>query len=849
MSRKGTYFNRLWLNSPKYVTWLAEVKGSPTHAYCKLCERSFSLSNMGEAAVKSHLEGQRHKKYQERQPSASQPSLSAFCKLKTSATVTSLPLPPSEVMTPSSSMAESVDKGKDTGEISLQLTGEGQPEGSLQAAANPGMAELVVPAPPPAVEVQPHRVPGAAGILAYLPTKETREAEIRWVIKCVLSHYSYSANSDIGDLFRSLFPDSSIAQKFTCGSTKTSYLLCFGIAPYLRETLISSIRSSPSYVVCFDESLNKICHEEQMDVVVRYIQGHRVVSRYLCSQFLGHTRAADIVDAFKDATKELNPAKMLQVSMDGPATNYKMLELLMEDRNQLDPGMPKLLELGSCSLHIVHGAFATGASKTGWNIDRLLRSLFYLFDNAPARRQDFTDITKSSSFPKRFCSTRWVEDIPVAERALEIWLNIVKYVKETQKKKKSEIPSIHSYQVVADAVNNDPLVPAKLEVFISVARLLKPFLEKYQTDAPMLPFLAADLEQLLRHVLQRCVKQSVLAEASTGSKLVKLDLHNSLLLPKQVDVGFGARSNIASLGDAVRPALKLEFYNGCRQFFVAVADKILEKSPLKYSLVRGLVSLDPRFVVAHPHSSVTKFTAVLNYLSTRQWISHQHCDETLRQYRELASMMQDRHKVACEGFHEKTCRLDDFYFEVIGLHKLADLKAVCETMLMLLTLSHGQATVERGFSVNKDTLAPNMSKESLCAQRLVHSSLTAAGIKSATEFPVTAELLQSCRSASSRYHTHMDQLHTQKQQAADHKRKNQLELELDEAVSKKKCLEETRTKMLTEADKKAKQAEEKHDFVLLASSNALRQRANEMKNSEISDITNTISGLRKKLGT
>ena len=35
---------------------------------------------------------------------------------------------------------------------------------------------------------------------------------------------------------------------------------------------------------------------------------------------------------------------------------------------------------------------------------------------------------------------------------------------------------------------------------------------------------------------------------------------------------------------------------------------------------------------------------------------------------------------------------------------------------MIFTLSHGQATVERGFSVNKDIIATNMLQRTIVAQ-------------------------------------------------------------------------------------------------------------------------------------
>ena len=83
-----------------------------------------------------------------------------------------------------------------------------------------------------------------------------------------------------------------------------------------------------------------------------------------------------------------------------------------------------LLNVGSCSLHVVHGAFRNGIKQTNWGIDLLLRSLHNLFNETPARWEDYTKITGSGVFPQQFCGHRWLEDKKVAERALEIWPNI-----------------------------------------------------------------------------------------------------------------------------------------------------------------------------------------------------------------------------------------------------------------------------------------------------------------------------------------------------------------------------------------------------------------------------------------
>ena len=62
--------------------------------------------------------------------------------------------------------------------------------------------------------------------------------------------------------------------------------------------------------------------------------------------------------------------------MDWPHVNWRFLEELFEDRKHADPDIPCLINVGSCSLHVVHGAFTTGASATEW---KLLRSFYEAF--------------------------------------------------------------------------------------------------------------------------------------------------------------------------------------------------------------------------------------------------------------------------------------------------------------------------------------------------------------------------------------------------------------------------------------------------------------------------------------
>ena len=87
-------------------------------------------------------------------------------------------------------------------------------------------------------------------------------------------------------------------------------------------------------MISFDESLNPDLHEEQMDFIVRFIKDGKVEMRYLGSAFLGYTTALNRFDLnrnFDEATKDLNKRKMIQVSMDGPNANWKLLSSIVEE--------------------------------------------------------------------------------------------------------------------------------------------------------------------------------------------------------------------------------------------------------------------------------------------------------------------------------------------------------------------------------------------------------------------------------------------------------------------------------------------------------------------------------------
>ena len=117
--------------------------------------------------------------------------------------------------------------------------------------------------------------------------------------------------------------------------------------------------------------------------------------------------------------------------MDGSNVSSEFLDQLID---QLEIQSEKSVGYGIMWLwdHVVHGAFQNGHKNAKWKVNTALRSFYKLFHDSPARQAYYQKINDSSVFPMTFCTTRWVENEKPGQRALDIYANIQKYVKNSK---------------------------------------------------------------------------------------------------------------------------------------------------------------------------------------------------------------------------------------------------------------------------------------------------------------------------------------------------------------------------------------------------------------------------------
>ena len=666
---------------------------------------------------------------------------------------------------------------------------------------------------------------------SYVVKRAQLKAESLWALKTVNSNFSFHSNNDISSLFASMFPDSVIAQNMSCAETKSMYLSCFGIAPYFIKLLETKVRDK-EFVLMFDETFNREMQKKQMDFLLRFWDGNQVNSRFYTSDFIGHGRANDLLESFeKHIGDKIGYKHLLQVSMDGPNTNWSLFNKL---QSELECKCnKKLINTGSCGLHTVHNSFKYCSQAMKWDVSHFLSSLYTLFNETPARREDFEKATDAVQFPLPFCNTRWLENINVAERAMSLMDPLVQYVKVVNEGKLPN-PGTKSFEFVQTWIK-DPLALAKLAAFNFVAAPVEAFLSTYQTDKPMMPFLSSDIESLLRSLLKRFIKSDVLEKISSPVKLLKLDptLDENCKSIKTIDVGFIAdrelkakfKSKVVSDRDLVQ--FRMQYRDG----LINLVNKIKDKTPITYSIVRNLSCLAPNHIIHFECSS--QFKTILHHLVEAGRVNSKECDELFDQYCEFTR--EAEHLAEFKNFKKNNDRLDSLYYSTLGQD--SRYSKLWDIIKKLLMLSHGQAPVERGFSINKDVSVENLSEHNLIARRIIKDHIQHVG--GMDKVLLTKEMLDFVAGARRRYQSHLEEQRVHKVRVEKGLKRKNMEAELEQLRKKKKDINDDISFLTGEADKLAEKAENTRKIDLILKSNSLRRSAKD-KLAEVARIDKKI---------
>ena len=273
----------------------------------------------------------------------------------------------------------------------------------------------------------------------------------------------------------------------------------------------------------------------------------------------------------------------------------------------------------------------------------------------------------------------------------------------------------------------------------------------------------------------------------------------------------------------VKPSQLMSFRLECKAMLVVVAfvQSVLRKSPLNHALVPALRCLDPQLIVDDKTTSGKRFKKCVYILVDLGRVEASDADMIVDEFEDFLKTAVISPSFV--NFSKEKDRIDQlFYAAMSGEAKLKNAWKVVKTLLLL---SHGQASVERGFSVNKECSEVNLSPASLIARRIIKDHIRCIG--GLPNMTISKELLISARGAYQKYMNELEEKKIAAEKKKSNLKRKAAEEELSSIKKRLKQLESDRQYLTESADKTSLDAEKKANLSLLSKANCLRERARE----------------------
>ncbi|GBM79370.1 hypothetical protein AVEN_32979-1 [Araneus ventricosus] len=100
--------------------------------------------------------------------------------------------------------------------------------------------------------------------------------------------------------------------------------------------------------------MNEVNQTKQLDCHVKFWDHNKITTRYYSSDILGHATPELLFEKINEKCLTLGAKNLLQLAMDSPNVNLKVLEMMKEMKNELNKS---LLNVRTCGLHVMHNAF------------------------------------------------------------------------------------------------------------------------------------------------------------------------------------------------------------------------------------------------------------------------------------------------------------------------------------------------------------------------------------------------------------------------------------------------------------------------------------------------------------
>lgn len=253
-----------------------------------------------------------------------------------------------------------------------------------------------------------------------------RKAELKFTGFLAEHNLPLAAADHLGSLIRGCFPDSKIAQSYTCARTKASCLLNDAIAPDLMQTLVCDMKRN-FFSLCVDGSNDQdLLKMNPLTVRIYDVNQGKVCCKFLDICVSDTSTAEGIFDAIDKAItdKHCIPwCNCVGFGVDNTSVNVgRHNSILTRVLNKND----QVYFMG-CPCHMAHNAARKATMsfcKTlpGFDVEELLVDTYFWFEHSSKRKNAYAEYCNFVNTEYRrvlkFLSVRWLGLSTCLERVL-----------------------------------------------------------------------------------------------------------------------------------------------------------------------------------------------------------------------------------------------------------------------------------------------------------------------------------------------------------------------------------------------------------------------------------------------
>ena len=231
-----------------------------------------------------------------------------------------------------------------------------------------------------------------------------------------------------GKMFKRMFPDSKIAQKYACGRTKTTHILSGAVA---KESVgnLKALLNEPSlnkwFGIATDGSSDE--NDKFLPILIRNFAEDGFVTTSLVDM-PDIDKGSDAKAMFETCTSSLKKASLTwdsccTYSSDNTSSmvgKNKSLLKMIKDSQQIQ----KVFDVG-CPCHLAHLSAQKGAKKLSMQVDDFIIDLFYHFKRSVKRKatlREYMELTNTDVKKIiKHVTTRWLSLGKLVDRTLLHW--------------------------------------------------------------------------------------------------------------------------------------------------------------------------------------------------------------------------------------------------------------------------------------------------------------------------------------------------------------------------------------------------------------------------------------------